>query len=86
VGERAWETARTGLEGVLRLLIEVVVGMWLLCLFALALAWDALDRRFGFEERRRQVRPVETPGAYGVGGPYEEAMEDADPDPDSDGA
>jgi hypothetical protein len=82
VGERAWETTRAGLEGLLRLLVEVVVGMWLLCLFALALAWDALDRRFGFQERRRQVRPIEAPGAYGVGGPYEE-VDDADPDGDA---
>ena len=34
----------------------VLMGMWLLFLFAVALAWDPLDRRMGFYARRRAAR------------------------------
>jgi hypothetical protein len=50
----------------------VLMGMWLLFLFGVALAWDPLDRRLGFYARRRTARlaafeeddPVEAQG-YG---------------------
>jgi hypothetical protein len=77
VGETAREAVRSSATGVLTLGAEVVVGVWLLFLFTLALAWDPLDRRFGFHDRRRLTRPGGAPpapaGAYGLGGPAEGA-------------
>ena len=56
--------------------LEVAIGAVLLLLFVLALAWDPLDRRFGFHARRREVRlngrspaPIGQPSpedAYGI--------------------
>jgi hypothetical protein len=83
VSETARDAVRSSATGILSLGLEVVVGVWLLFLFTLALAWDPLDRRFGFHDRRRQTRPsgpVAPPaGAYGFGGPVDGAA-DADED------
>jgi hypothetical protein len=73
VSESARDAVRSSATGVLSLGLEVVIGVWLLFLFTLALAWDPLDRRFGFHDRRRQTRPgvaaAAPAGAYGFGGP-----------------
>jgi hypothetical protein len=73
VSETARDAVRSSATGILTLGAEVVVGVWLLFLFTLALAWDPFDRRFGFHDRRRLTRPGGGPpapaGAYGFGGP-----------------
>ena len=73
MSETARDAVRSRATGILTLGAEVVVGVWLLFLFTLALAWDPLDRRFGFHDRRRLTRPGGGPaapgGAYGFGGP-----------------
>ncbi|MGH2353736.1 MAG: hypothetical protein ACRDI2_17160 [Chloroflexota bacterium] len=71
------DVVRSGATTVLVLVAEVVVGIWLLFLFAVAVAWAPLDRRLGFHARRRAERyggpePADdrTPavaGAYGIG-------------------
>jgi uncharacterized membrane protein len=38
------------------LLLEIVLGTWLLVLFVIALAWDPIDRRLGFRMRRLATR------------------------------
>ena len=57
----------------LALAAGVATSAWLLLLFGLALAWDPLDRRLGFRDRRwaerRAALPAVVPasnGAYGV--------------------
>jgi hypothetical protein len=51
---------------VLTLLLEVVIGVWLLSLFLLALAWDPIDRRFGTRSKRIAARLAERPAASGA--------------------
>lgn len=38
------------------IVLEIMVGAWVLFLFMLALAWDPFDRWFGFRERRTVAR------------------------------
>ena len=72
----ARDAVRSSVTGFLTLALEVVVGIWLLFLFGLALAWDPLDRRFGFHERRRTAAERDEDdaadgvraGSYGYGG------------------
>ncbi len=73
----ARDAVRSSVTGFLTLALEVVVGIWLLFLFGLALAWDPLDRRFGFHDRRRTAADGEeddapadgrSAGSYGYGG------------------
>ncbi len=45
------------------IVLEVLVGMWLLCLFVLALAWDPIDRRVGSRRRRIAERAAHRQGA-----------------------
>ncbi len=52
----ASDTVRAGVNELLTLVLEVMVGMWLLFLFFVALAWDPLDRRLGFHARRHAER------------------------------
>lgn len=52
----ASDTVRAGVNDLLTLVLEVMVGMWLLFLFFAALAWDPLDRRLGFHARRHAER------------------------------
>jgi hypothetical protein len=47
------EIVRGGAASVVGLVLETVLGAWLLLLFLLALAWDPLDRRLGFHAKRR---------------------------------
>jgi hypothetical protein len=73
----ARDAVRASVTGFLTLALEVVVGIWLLFLFGLALAWDPLDRRFGFHDRRRMAADGEddddaradarSAGSYGYG-------------------
>jgi hypothetical protein len=61
---------------VVEVVLEVAIGAGLLLLFILALAWDPVDRRFGFHARRREERlnsrasaPItlaSADGAYGI--------------------
>jgi hypothetical protein len=41
---------------VVEMLVEIVLGVCLMCLFLLALAWDPFDRRLGFRAKRRAGR------------------------------
>ena len=53
----ATEPRRDGVIGfTVTLLIEVVAGTWLLCLFLLALAWQPVDRGLGLRTRRIAAR------------------------------
>jgi hypothetical protein len=58
---------------VVEAVVVVVVGAWLLFLFALALAWTPMDRRLGLDARRRASRlrltgsePASARGAYSI--------------------
>lgn len=50
------QQAVRGVISVASLVLEVVIGAWLLLLFLLALAWDPLDRRLGWHARRHAER------------------------------
>lgn len=45
----------------LTLVIEVILGAWLVFLFMLALAWDPIDRRVGARGRRLAERQALRP-------------------------
>jgi hypothetical protein len=85
------ESMRSSATGMGSLLLELVVGVWLLLLFVLALAWDPLDRRLGFHARRWSGRygsaapAADERGAYGIGGrPVEELDDELDDEVDDD--
>jgi HAMP domain-containing protein len=46
------ESVRRGVVTVTALIVEVLVGMWLLFLFLLAIAWSPIERRLSARERR----------------------------------
>ena len=57
----------------LTLAASVAMGVWILILCGLAMAWDPLDRRLGFHDRRHAERRATMPqlvpgsgGAYGI--------------------
>jgi hypothetical protein len=51
------------------IVLEVLVGMGLLCLFVLALAWDPIDRRIGARGKRIAARATQRgTGADGTDG------------------
>jgi hypothetical protein len=50
------EMVRGGAASLLALVVEIVLGAWLLVLFLLALAWDPLDRRLGLHAQRHAAR------------------------------
>lgn len=56
------------------LLLEVVVGVWLMSLFLLALAWDPIDRRIGTRGKRIAARiaarPATSAGTRDSSGAY----------------
>ena len=55
------------------LVAEVAVGLWLLLLFLVAVAWDPFDRRLGFRARRygdRAGTPTDEPDVPAAGGAY----------------
>ncbi len=52
------------------IVLEVLVGLWVLCLFLAAAAWDPLDRRFGQRSRRIAQRLASRPAARQSGDAY----------------
>ncbi len=52
VQEMAQEAARSEGARAWAIVLELVLGLWLLCLFLLAVAWDPIDRRIGARGRR----------------------------------
>jgi hypothetical protein len=50
----AREVLRSGATILLTLGVEVGAGIWLLFLFALAVAWTSIDQRLTHGERRRR--------------------------------
>ena len=56
------QIVRRGAASLVELVLEIVLGAWLLLLLALAVAWDPLDRRIGLHARRRAKRFDARPG------------------------
>ncbi len=55
------------------LVAEVAVGLWLLLLFLVAVAWDPFDRRLGLRARRygdHSGTPADEPDVPAAGGAY----------------
>jgi hypothetical protein len=52
----AGQIVRGGAAALFQVVLEVIVGAGLLCLFILALAWSPFDRRLGFHARRHAHR------------------------------
>lgn len=50
--------------------LEVLVGLWVLCLFLVAAAWDPIDRRFGSRSQRIAQRLASRPAPRQSGDAY----------------
>lgn len=55
---------------VIELFGEVLIGIWLLVLFSLAMIWDPFDRRLAHRRRPGSFRPNDTSQRLEHGGAY----------------